>query len=258
MGGTCIMVETFVLRRLNEHTSMSANGLETHGGVNMKLMLRTDIFPIVDVGMYESHLDPRHMFGDWSSNYSDGVLTETDIEYCNDAIAVKWNANRYKALVAKYAIAAIAEFFDDAKTWSIFSTIQLCKDAYQIISPPFYNFTTDHLEFSITINQSEIDSVIMLVENNNDFFMWIHEQYGHRSGFISFMPFEKNKFFEAIRGKDVERAFGMYLAYVLNTEFNKESYQERLYEGVAHNHHVDEFVDDDGFHEIMCKAWAEV
>jgi len=222
----------------------------------MELRLRTDITPIVNVGMYESFLDPRYMFEDWSSNYEKGVLTDSDIEYCDEAIANHWNADRYKALVARYAIEMIAEFINDTKAWNIFSAIQLCEHVYQIISPQYYNFTSDHLEFNITINQSEIERIFELVKNDNNFFAWIRERFGHRSGFTSFLPFEKNKYIEALQGRDVEWAFGMYLAYVLRMEFNNESYQEKLYERIAHNHHVDEFVDDARFHEIMQKAWA--
>jgi hypothetical protein len=134
--------------------------------------------------------------------------------------------------------------------------IRLANHEYTTYSPREYNFTTDGMDFHIEIEETELIELGKTLSNNDEFFAWIYDNYRTRSGFVSSMPYTKERFHEAInRGKDRERALSMYLMWVLETEFlndfrDNNPYQSSLQEAVAANYTQSEFIDDERYHEL--------
>lgn len=55
-------------------------------------------------------------------------------------------------------------------------------------SPREYNFKTDELDFTLTIDKRGFMEAIKGLEHNDEFATFLHENYASRDGFMSFTP----------------------------------------------------------------------
>lgn len=122
-------------------------------------------------------------------------------------------------------------------------------------SPEFYNYSNDWLEFDMEIEHPE--KFMELYErfeawDREEFFAWCQKEYGSRSGFISFFPYEKDQFEKVIyktketRSYDYERSIAMLLMFEINkSNCALDSYQkdfEQNLEEFFYNHDcIDDF-----------------
>jgi hypothetical protein len=222
----------------------------------MRVALNTGILPIINVGMYESLLSPSVIFDDWlPSSGITASMTKEEIDYCEDASWHHFNSEAYKKMVEKYAIELVADFFQKIKDIVI---VTLCKNA-QIYSPREYNIHTDTLDFEIEIDENEIQKIKALTKNNQGFFTWLKNTYRSCPGFYCFMPNSKESFAEDIEGSDMERGLAAYFTFLLRKhlgcsgeeEFGAEYF---LHEKISSNHGIEEFIEDERFHEIIGRA----
>lgn len=82
--------------------------------------------------------------------------------------------------------------------------------------PRWYNFHNDEIEFDLEVD----DKVVELINSpslldNKLFWKWCRKEYGSSDGFISFMPYYKDKWIELAQGKDVESCVEMYIMWLL-------------------------------------------
>jgi len=216
----------------------------------MKLRLSTELLPVVDVGMYCSHLSVDEIFGVCIYEIeSSNILTPDEIDY---ALNAPFDIDKYENVVTKYAMEQLDDFFKDIAYWdNIHAT--LLPDG-SIHSPSEYNFRTNELHFELDIHESEIRKIQSRTIGDKDFMKWIYDKYKSCSGFISFMPYREDEYVKAIHGKDLERAVAMYLAYLFRNNSNKDYYTESVIELVSSNHGYFDFVNDDRAHEIYAKV----
>ena len=222
----------------------------------MRVALNTNLLPIVNVGMYESLLSPSNIFDDWlpSSGITES-MTEEEINYCDNALWYHFNSDAYKKLVANYAMAFVVDFFQKIES---FASVTLC-DGAKIYSPKEYNFHSDTLDFEIEISESEIQKIKITTKDNQDFFAWLNNTYRSYSGFICFMPNSKESFAEDIGGSDIERGLAAYFTFLLRKHLGCSGEEEfgaeySLYEKISSNHGIEEFIEDERFHDIIGKA----
>ena len=222
----------------------------------MRVALNTSLLPIVNVGMYESLLSPSNIFDDWlPSSGITASMTEDDIDYCENAVWHHFNSDAYKKLVAEYAMAFVVDFFQKIKD---LVSVTLCEGA-QIHSPKEYNLRSDTLDFEIEIDENEIQKIKITTMDNQDFFTWLKNTYRSYSGFICFMPNNKESFTEDIGGSDMERGLAAYFTFLLRNYLGCSGEEEfgaeyLLYEKISSNHGIEEFIEDKQFHEIIEKA----
>ena len=223
----------------------------------MKIELNTGIMGgVIDVGMYESVLDPRYMFdSDEDEINKSEALTDEEKEYFFDKAYSSFNNDRYKETVAGYAMKALRDFFDDIENEI---KITLC-DGGTINSPREYNFRSDEFDFTVEVEQAELDKILPAVQNNEKFWKYA-ERYKSHDGFISFMPCYKDEYIKAIKGKDIVRALAMYLGFLYkeNSIPVYNPYNEYIYESISGNHSLTEFIDDEDALDIWDKAWCAV
>ena len=217
----------------------------------MKLELSTNIMPVISVGMYGTLLDANSMYDHEEQEiYLSDILTEEEKDYFASA---DFNIEKYKELVAKRAVEAIEEFFDDIK-----GTIKVKLISNEKIrSPREYNFYTDEMDFTVEIEQEEIDKIFRATVNNKEFFEWA-KRYKSYDGFISYMPHTWNDYMKAIGGHDLERAVAMYLTYVAYMREKDGyigNYYESMIENIGCNSGLLDFYDDERACEIAWKAW---
>ena len=168
----------------------------------MKLHMNTSILPLIQTGLYGTRL------GD--------TYEELEEDYNED----------FKQALCKYGLDSMQEILNEN---SIKNEIGLCQiENVTFSSPRFYNYENDWFDFDLILEDEVPKQILYCVENiyKETFFDWIQEKYCSRSGFISFFPYTKEKYIEAIKGKDVERAVAMYIMFLINiSDIDLEQYQ---------------------------------
>ena len=227
----------------------------------MILKLNTSICPIVCIGTYGTTLSPDFMFEseqrEWEEALKEGRITKEELEQLSEAAWRGFNSKRYLDELGRYALHEIEGFLKDI---SEHVKAGLANNEYSTYSPREYNFSTDGMDYYVSVEQGELDRLANELWSDSDFMDWAYDAYRSRSGFISFMPCTRNEFNEAIKGKDVERAFSMYLMWLLEKEYLDEHgyenpYQHSLLDRFSGNHSEGEFVDDELYHAIKDKIW---
>jgi|GEM_PF-1993574 len=220
----------------------------------MKLNINTGIMHVISVGMHETQLDPRHVF-EKDEDKIKFCIAITDEEK-NYLLNAPFNVDVYKKVVAKYAMHALKDLFEDLNN-RVGIRINLCEGG-SITSPKEYNFRTDELDFTIEIEKSELDKVLPNVTGNEKFWTWAERNYRSRSGFWSFMPWSEDEFIEAIQGKDIERAISMYMTFVFMQSggYSFNPYEYSIFEAVSGNYGYVDFIDDVKALEIYGKMVA--
>ena len=226
----------------------------------MVLKLNTDICPIVKIGTYQTTLSPDFIFesewDEWERAHKNGRVTDEELEQLKEAAWMGFDIKKYIDALGAHALHHIGEFLKDV---SGFVKVKLASKDYSTYSPKEYNFRTDGMEYYIEVEQSEIDRLARELMENWEFIEWIYDTYKSRPGFMSFMPYWKDEFKEAIGGKDIESALSMYLMWLLRTEFlvggDYNPYQENFEEDFRSNHYEGEFIDDRTYDAITEKIW---
>lgn len=169
----------------------------------MRLKMNTAILPLIEVGLYGTNL------GD--------IYYEVDSEYNED----------FKNSIVKYGKDKIEEILNNEDL--IRKEIGYCEvENVSFRSPQWYNYENDSLDFDLIIDDIVPKQILFNVENiyKETFFDWIEKSYCSYSGFISFFPYEKEKYIEAIKGKDLERAVAMYIMFLIHIgKIDLEDYQ---------------------------------
>lgn len=169
----------------------------------MRLKMNTAILPLIEVGLYGTNL------GD--------IYYNIDSEYNED----------FKNAIVEYGKDKIEEILNDED--SIKEEIGYCEiENVSFRSPQWYNYENDSLDFDLIIDNVIPKQILFNVENiyKDMFFDWIEKSYCSYSGFISFFPYKKEKYIEAIKGKDLERAVAMYIMFLIHiSDIDLEQYQ---------------------------------
>lgn len=162
----------------------------------IKLGMSTDYLPIIDVGLYGTYL---------------GDLQIKD-EHIQD----------YKRLICEKAKECMEGIFDDFCK-IVFSDVTFC-------SPMYYNYRNDWLEFEIELDDIILD-ICEDVSEDEDFLEFIKRNFGPYPGFISFMPYTKEKYKTALYSNDVRelaKVVGMFMTYYANSSVYFEEVQENF------------------------------
>ena len=170
----------------------------------MQLEMSTQIMPLINPGLY---------WGVLASIYED-----IDEEHTDD----------FKAAVCEYGEETINEILCELNlSAKIFAT--------KFMSPREYNFSDDWLEFEMEIDDVITDR-LKAISRKDDFFVFAAANWGSYDGFISFMPYKKEKFIAAIndvKSADFSRAVGMYIAYLAYEEVDLVEHRRDFVDSVA-------------------------
>ena len=162
----------------------------------MKLEMSTCYFNLIEPGLYGTTLGDQ--------------LEYTASEYIDTL----------KNAVVNYCVDKLNEIFSEEELIKEFGIIKVFEG--KLTSPLYYNFENDTVEFTMEIPDITIKKLQEKAYTINDFYKFTSEKYGSHEGFISFFPYQKEKFIAAINGKDISRAEAMYVQYYINNHFNTE------------------------------------
>lgn len=152
----------------------------------MKLEMSTNWLHLIEPGTYGT------LLGDYLNDIRD--------EHVNDWL----NA------MVEHGMETINEILADYSIVAEFGTLKA--ENGEMRSPQFYNYENDSIEFDLIVPDKTIEK-IRNVEYNDDFFEWTTQNYGSCPGFISFFPYTKEKFENALLKNDLDlsRAVAMVI-----------------------------------------------
>lgn len=175
----------------------------------MKVELNTDICPIVIPDTY------------WAT------------EWCHEVSEEMWEP--FKQLLIDKAKDAIVYALDDLGI----PYTKITMGGFH--SPRQYNFGTDWIDFELEMPDDYVETIKANVRNDeNGFFRFAKEQFGSYDGFISFYPYEKEKFYES---EDTSFIASMWIMYRMNEENDIEAYQREYLDD------VEEYASGNGYME---------
>lgn len=172
----------------------------------MKLKMNTEFMPFIDVCIYWGNLRD--------------IYEDIDPEYDED----------FKDAICESAEETINEMLRDIE-----DIIGMCEISdVSFHSPREYNFGGDWLEFEMEVSDDITTRIYTDYKKNTaEFLEFAKQHFGSHSGFISFMPYTKEKFEFAMKsGKDLDRAAGMYF-YYLESKEDMEMYQRDFVDSVS-------------------------
>ena len=170
----------------------------------MKLFMSTNFLHLIEPGTYGTVL------GDYMNDIRDECIDD-------------W----LNAMV-EHGVAKINEILSEEFIVGRFGVLKA--ENGKMHRPQFYNYENDSIEFDLIIPDETVNQ-IRSIEYDEEFFSWAKENFGSHSGFISFMPYTKEKFDRAIMRNDLDlsRAIGMLIMKTIedNTEESEiEEWQE--------------------------------
>lgn len=184
----------------------------------MKANLNTNLFPIINVGMYYSCISPENVFD--SYNIDDDFENDFS-EYNADQFWDNFDFDKYKTKIQELAADFLTYEIDD-------NEIKI--EAGELYSPKYYNFDTDNIELTVEFNKVKILNNVF--KDVNTFDTFLRENYSSYDGFCSFTA---NNFEEwYIDYKDEkETAIGALLTYLFKDTDYKESFNLYVYENIG-------------------------
>ena len=170
----------------------------------MKLYMNTNLLHLIEPGTYGTVL------GDYMNDIRDECIDD-------------W----LNAMV-EHGVAKINEILSEEFIVGRFGVLKA--ENGKMHRPQFYNYENDSIEFDLIVPDETIEQ-IKSAEYDDKFFSWAKENFESRSGFISFMPYTKEKFDRAIMRNDLDlsRAVSMLIMKTIedNTEESEiEEWQE--------------------------------
>lgn len=172
----------------------------------MILKMNTNILPLLNPGLYGTIL---------GSYYEDVPEDET---------------KDFKELLCEKGKEIMNELLQDEEI--ITDTLgEMEVDNVTFYSPQFYNYGNDEFDFDLKVPDNISRKILDELNNGmEDFFEYI-KRFGSRDGFISYMPYTRKKYIEAIQGKDLERSVAMFIMYLVECGamcYSLEIYQRDL------------------------------
>lgn len=197
----------------------------------MKIKLNSELFPIIEVAMYESGLSPECMF-------YDSIINEDYIKGNFHLDAHRYwqcfNFERYKESIQKLACQFINGKLNSSK-WSVEIEV-ICGT---IISPAYYDFSNDVIELEIVLIKSYLYTLIK--NNKEEFDNFLKDNFDTMDeGFISLTADNYDKWLIDYSVNNVQ-AFGAALSFFFQDEIkeNKDRFELYCAERLFYNDYVD-------------------
>lgn len=198
----------------------------------MKLEMTTNWLPMIQPGIYGTVL------GD--------IFHDVTDEYTKD----------FKTQLCFEAMSTMNEIFSEDWFVEKFGNVTVSNVTFH--SPAWYNYENDSMEFDMEIEHPEkfIEEYYERFEawDISEFFKWTDDNYGSRSGFISFFPYKSYDFDSAIHSSVVNkegkynfnRAIAMLIMFALEkSNCALDSYQTELEEAMDEYCYANGLYEDD-------------
>jgi hypothetical protein len=204
---------------------------------NLTIKTNSNLFSLINVGMYDSFLSPYNMIDDYNlqEDFEAGYTNLTVDEYWD-----RFDNTKYVKHIEKLA----SEFFDGE---------QICNDfnikvkTGVIYSPRFYNYDTDNIDFEVRFNYKDMLNYIN--SNKDEFIIFLKDNYSSYDGFYSFVDNTFEGWLNGYKNKD-ELYLSVALEFIFTDEFKKELNIDFIYY-VNENTFYTEFINDEQLLETV-------
>ena len=203
----------------------------------MKANLNTNLFSIINVGMYHGQLNPENMFDDYQINED---RANGDIFYNSEYF---WN--NFNSVAYKKAVESIAKSFLNDKFENNGITITI--KGGDLYSPKYYNFSDDGIDLKVTYNKAKI--LQFAFGNSEQFNQYLKENYSSYDGFTSFTANNYTEWLIDFKNNK-DQAIGAVLTYIFNDELSY--YQDQFMNNCNTELFYSEFCDCTSY-QIECK-----
>lgn len=207
----------------------------------MKATINTNLFPIIRVGMYESHIDPNHMFDNWQI---DEDKSNGDINYDANYFWEHFNNQAYVNAVKSTA----HQFLNGTHEANGIEVTIKCKEIY---SPKYYNFSTDEMVFDVTFNKRKVKQYAK--DNRGEFDKFLNDNYSSYDGFCSMTSNNYNEWLYDFNSNEV-RSIGAVLSFI----FKDDMLEDDFYMTCRETLYYWDFIDYKEYDEVYDKVWDYV
>lgn len=187
----------------------------------MKANLNTNLFPIINVGMYYSSISPENVFD--SYNIDDDFENDFS-EYNAEQFWDNFDFDKYKTKIQELAADFLTYEIDDNNG----NEIKI--EAGELYSPKYYNFDTDNIELTVEFDKVKILNNVF--KDVNAFDTFLKENYSSYDGFCSFTANNFDEWYIDYKDEK-ETAIGALLTYLFKDSDYKESFNLYVYENIG-------------------------
>lgn len=197
----------------------------------IKAKLNSNLFPIISVGMYNSHISPENIFDSYTldQDFEEGY-TNFDSEYYWD----KFDNNLYVQHVQDLAVEYIEDL--EADLQDLLPSLKI--KAGEIYSPKYYNFATDNIDLEVELDLAEVLAIVS--EERDSFDDFLRANYSSYDGFLSHTANNYNEWLKDVLEEN-EQALGAALTYIFADEI--ERCQHTFFDLVNDRSYYSEFMD---------------
>ena len=175
-----------------------------------KIKLTSELLPILDVGMYQTLLDPKNLFGYIIETLDEDNREEVDFDF-----------ESYVRDVSQLARRMITEELHQATCKYGVNTVTVG----EIVCPATYNFTSDYIEINLHVSDDFCQNIREQIDEWRKVPNWeieadkmIKESWGSYSGFMSYMPQSVKEIYEF---EDDVRCTAEFLCFALHYSDNE-------------------------------------
>ena len=208
------------------------------------LKLTTNLFPIVNVGMYDSLLSPENLINDYE------IDEDKDNEY------IKFDSNEYWSNlfdISKFRaeILTLATDYIKDEIKPILTGLKLGIsdiETVSINSPRFYNFECDELYFDLIVEDQFNNNIIDKINNLSTdelirFNTYLKDNYSSYDGFISFTSNNSLDIINNVQNydeRDISAFLNWYIFDFLN-EIDENDWLQYVHQNISS---YSEFIND--------------
>ncbi len=192
----------------------------------MKANLNTNLFPIINVGMYYSPISPESVFDDYCINED---FEENASPYNADQFWGNFDFDKYKAKIKEIAADFLSYQIDDENG----NEIKI--EAGELYSPKYYNFDTDNIELIVEFDKFKLLEYIKTDIDN--FNVFLKDNYTSYDGFHSFTANNVALWYDDYKN-DENTAIGALLTYLFKDTDYKDDFYNYVFENMPY---YDEF-----------------
>ena len=185
----------------------------------MVIELTSDLFPIVDVGTYESQLDAYNFLRETDEMSREG----------NDHYWLYFDNGKYMNFIKEEVTNYIQEHIVGELRDLNLGIRDVKVD--KIVSPRQYNYGTDNLYFDLIVAPNFIEILINDIKQQeiSELESFLEGAFSSQPGFASYMPNSINALIDALNDpKEIERGVAAYLTY--KTQNEQEGWKDGFYD----------------------------
>lgn len=192
------------------------------------LQLTSSLFPIVQVGTYDGQTCDVNRFID--SYCIDEDFSEGHVDFNSEGFWNRYDNSKFKAEIRKRASDYIT---DEIKPFLVdlgFGITDVV--VHDIISPKYYNFSTDELYFDLIVEDDFSEKLVEKVLNEHygeALAKFLKDNYTSYDGFMSFTANTLDGLIEGIKEGDV-REISAFLSWYFINNFEGFYWKDCVYE----------------------------